>query len=110
MAKSTQREQEEAARREARKAAVASFKVGLADEELFARMNKASWEKMYYFIEGTKLIPEYGRLLEEQERLKKEYQEKHQAQGEEVLSSLAQESDSPEEGGLELGTAEVTEP
>lgn len=48
------------------------FKQELEQEELLARMNKASYDKMYYFIEATALIPEYKRLLDAQEALRQQ--------------------------------------
>ena len=37
----------------------------MEDERLLADLNKASYEKMYYYIEGVKITAEYSRLVQE---------------------------------------------
>jgi len=39
-------------------------KTKVQPEELLARLNKASWEKMYYYVEGINLMPEYEKAVE----------------------------------------------
>ncbi len=56
----------------AREQMLKAYRVQIQDEELLARMNKATYDKMNYFIEGTKLIPEYSRLIKEQEKLRED--------------------------------------
>lgn len=53
-----------------------AYREQIREEELLARMNKATWEKMYYFIEGTKLIPTYGELVKQQQDLREKQVEK----------------------------------
>lgn len=52
------------------------FRNLVLEEELIARMNKATWEKMHFFIEGTKITGEYNELLEKAKAIKADYEEK----------------------------------
>lgn len=80
------------------------YRLAVEDEELLARMNRATWEKMYYFIEGTKLIPEYADLLKAQDELQKK-----RIADAETAAKVYQESQAMEEalGAGEVPTSEI---
>jgi len=71
--------------------AIENYRKQLTEEKLLADMNRFTYEKMYYFIEGTKLIPEYERLVAEQSKKNQEYQQQiqqHQTQGEAIINEV----------------------
>lgn len=76
-------------------------------ERLLADYNKAIFEKMHYFVEGTKLIPEYSELIKKQEELQKQMR----AEGERAIQEALSKSDpDPTLGSLEIDGAEITQP
>lgn len=90
---------------------IRAYRLQIHDEELLARMNKATFEKMHYFIEGTKIIPEYGRLLKEQQDMRDKQIQKADAVINEVLETpeapIPTEQGSAESGSLQIGTTEI---
>jgi len=51
-----------------------NFRLQVVEDELYARLNKAAYERMYYHIEAYKLSEEYSKVLEES-RVKREKQQ-----------------------------------
>src|ERR1700760_298385 len=48
------------------------YRIQLRNERLMADMNKATFEKMHYFVEASKLMPEYDRIRELEEKKRQE--------------------------------------
>lgn len=84
-----------------------NYREQIREEELLARMNKATYEKMYYFIEATSLIPKYKELVDEQEKLRAT----RIAEADTQIEKLAAEAEAEREASEETpNTVELTEP
>lgn len=84
-----------------------NYRLQVVEEELLARMNKASYEKMYFYIEGIKIIPEYSTLVDAAEKRRDELQSKARTAGEEILGTISTEEESlPPTAGLIIGPTE----
>lgn len=86
---------------------IEKYREQVRQEELLARMNKASWEKMHYFIEGAKLVPEYGTLVNEQARLREEQIAKADAAIDQAFAEHQAEAEASESGSLEVTGSSV---
>lgn len=91
-----------------RKQMLAHYRNLVVDEKILADYNKATYDKMYYFIEGTKLMPEYARLVKEQQDLREAQQQQADVILEQALTPTPEVSPESEPGSLEIGDAEVT--
>lgn len=75
-----------------------NYRLQVVEEELLARMNKASYEKMYFYIEGIKIIPEYSTLVDAAEKRREQMQNKARSAGEEILETISTEEEPPTTG------------
>lgn len=75
-----------------RERAIENYRKQLTEEKLLADMNRYTYEKMYFFIEGTKITPEYARLVDEQQKRNQEYQTQLQKQGETIITTALAEN------------------
>lgn len=82
--------------------AMENYRDKVRQEELLARMNKAIWEKMYYFVEGTRLVPEWIRLQEEQEKLRAEKIAESDKAIDQVFAEHQAETEAPGSGSLQI--------
>lgn len=93
--------------------AVENFRQTVVQEELLARLNKASYEKMKYYIDGLSIVPEYDRLTTEAERVRAQHNADRQAQGGQIISTALDTpfvpTPEPPSGSIEVGPATSTE-
>lgn len=87
-----------------RQAMFENYRQTVAEEELLARMNKATFEKMEYYIKGAALVPEYSRLVQEQDKLRQQQAELAQSQGQEILQAALND-----DGSVSIESAAVIE-
>lgn len=92
--------------------AIENFRQQVVQEELLARLNKASYEKMYYYINGIDILPKYDELTAAAEKKRAEINTARQTQGGQILDTALDTpfAPSPEQSGsLEITTAAPSE-
>lgn len=98
--------------------AMENLRLQVVGEELLARLNKASYDKMLYYVQGTEIFPRYNEIVQESERRRLEQEANRRAQGEQTINSVLATPDpvtypefTPDQpsGSLEIGSTTQTE-
>lgn len=87
--------------------ATENFRQNVIREELLARLNKATYEKLLYYIKGVEVLPEYTRLVSEAEVRNAQIEAERQAKAEELINTTL--SAEPTPGSLEISSASPAE-
>lgn len=68
--------------------AMENLRLQVVGEELLARLNKASYDKMFYYLQGVDIFPKYNDTVQESERRRVEQEANRRAQGEQTINSV----------------------